>query len=378
MASFYFRSKSRHLWIKWYDENGDPHFESTNRFKRPNGEITPCPKNKEGERLARTICEEIEAAKKLKITKSFFIPLSEKSTSIQEAFDQFKKINKNKSASTIKEHNYFYKVLTQNFPAEQPCDILTKISTEEWLADLPELTPLRKKGKYSQNTRFSFQKNLKKFLNFCFERELIAKPFILSKDVLVRPEVREKIIFNDEHIHLIMEGLKNKNSNFRTCIYLLLYTGLRPSDILTILAEKIDLRNKSMEYYSPKAKKYISVPIDRRLIPVLKERIKIIPQGLLLDYANHHSVRRAFTRYLREDLKLKNIRYTPRTFRKSYDTWAYRYGMDIVANSRLVGHSVSTAEKNYREVALEKLRIEQKKFRLPPRPKSKKLVTPSQ
>ena len=58
--------------------------------------------------------------------------------------------------------------------------------------------------------------------------------FKINREVKTRPEVKEKIIFTDEDLQKVVKGLKEKNSNFQTMIFLLMYTGLRSSDILNI------------------------------------------------------------------------------------------------------------------------------------------------
>lgn len=370
MASWYPRKNSPYLWIKWFDHlHGKQVRESTNILLRPTKRIiTPCLKNtKEGEKLAKQICEEIEAAQKLDLGISYFAT-SKNQASIGDVFQLFKNINSNKDKSTIKNYELFFELFKKTFEENKPLKILTKQSLELWLSSVRQMKTNNGKV-YSPNYVYNFQKNLKKFLNYLFENEYL-KFFKLSKDVQVKIEVGRKIIFNPDHIHLIFDNLHKANSNLRTCIYLLTYTGLRSTDILTIRAEDIDLGNKSFQYYSPKLKKHIIIPAHPKLIPVLKERLLEVTKGPLLDYSDHKTIAHALNRFLKT-LEIDKHGYSPRTFRKSFDTWAYEKGMDSIANSRLVGHSVAIAEKHYREVYMGKLREELNKFGLPKRKKNK-------
>lgn len=378
MANFYKRKKSRWLWVKWYDEDGKPHFESTNKFVRPDGTITPCPATRDGERMAKKICDELEAVKKLRLAAKIFkpIPAKEREITIGETYERYEKLNRFKDPKTIYEHKRFYKLFTQTFPEDLPCNDITQEAIEDWLLSLRGLKS--RKGKIiKQNTVFNYQKNVRKYLTYLFEKKHIKVPFLISKDVLVKQVAGAKLIFRDEDIHKVLDGLKTKNLNFRTCVYLLTFTGLRPTDIINIPVDKIDFKRKTFEYYSKKGKDFRTIPIPRQIIPILKERIKEVPSGNLLDYTHHDAINKAFSRYIKKDLKIK-INYSPRTFRKSYDTWAYENGMDIVANSRLVGHNIHTAEKNYREVNIERLRSEQNKFKLPSKQREKKKCPPKQ
>lgn len=366
MASWYVREKSPYIWIKYFDpQKGKYAYQSTNSFVRPNGMVTPCIKgSRDAERKAKLICDEIEAAKRLNLVSSYFTP-QRKSISIGTAFSYFKDINLAKDKSTQKNYELFFNLFKKTFAENNPCDSINKKTIELWLASLKKLKTISG-NPYSQNYIYNFQKNLKKFLLYLFDNKYL-EPFKISKDVQVSIEVREKIIFKPGHIHLIMDNLLKTNSNFTTCIYLLLYTGLRTTDILTIKAENIDLSNKSYQYYSPKLKKYITVPIHPALFNILKKRLLEIEKGPLVQYSHHHAVQHAFKRYL-ASLEIDKFGYSPRTFRKSFDTWAYQSGMNTIANSRLVGHNITTAEKNYREVYLDTLQMELSKFTLPAKP----------
>lgn len=375
MASYYKRKNSPYYWIKFTDpDTGELVRESTNHWIRPDGSITPARVDrKDGEQLAKKICKEIDAAKRLNVSRSFFVT-SKDTTPIREAFAHFKRMNSRRSEKTLKEYDWFYGVFTQTFDPKRPVHILTKDTVEEWLLSLDHLYYYRNKkvdGKtvkekraYAANTKFIFQKDLVKFLNFLFEYKYLTEYFVINKDVRVRPEVREKIIFSVADITKILEHLGEKPSNFQISIYLLLYTGLRSTEILSIEGKRIDLDRESFQYYSRKSKDWRTVPIHPELIGKIKDRLKEVGEGRLSEYNDEQALNRAFKRYLKT-LGLDKKGYTARTFRKSFDTWAYDSDVDTVANSRLVGHSIATAEKHYREVEIEKLRKELHKFKVP-------------
>ena len=127
-----------------------------------------------------------------------------------------------------------------------------------------------KKLNFAQNTIHGYGKQLTHFLNFLFEYSY-TQMFKINREVKTRAEVKEKIIFTEADFSKIMKNLKKKNSNFVTTINLLAYTGLRPSDLMTINAEDIDLQNRIMKYYSPKTKKIQGNSISRKTCPNIKE-----------------------------------------------------------------------------------------------------------
>lgn len=288
MATKFYRPNSKYIWIKWYDpETKKPVRRSTADLIRPNGQISPCLKGiKKDEKLAEKICDEIESAKKLNLTKSYFVPLSDSEAgykSIDEAYKHFLKNNNKKSAATKYEFKNFFKVFSKYFPGNSPCNVIDKLSVENFLLSLSEEVYKKKvKDKetnkvteiylpYSKNSIYILQKNMNKFLDFLFEYEYLDKYFKINKDIKHKPEVKRKIIFSDNHINDILDQVDKENSNRKTAIYLLCYSGLRSSEILSIQIEDIDFNNQVFEYYSSKAKKYIKVPIHPFLIDIFKE-----------------------------------------------------------------------------------------------------------
>jgi integrase len=145
--------------------------------------------------------------------------------------------------------------------------------------------------------------------------------------------------------------------------YLLLYTGLRPSDIIDIKVEDIDLKNMTLNYYSSKVKVHNIIPLHNKLKPILTERVNQIKTGNIFEYATDGEMGKAFRRYL-ERLKLDNKGYGLRTFRKTFATRAFEEGMNLLSTSRLLGHrTMQTTQKYYTFVEKKKLAEELKKLK---------------
>lgn len=65
--------------------------------------------------------------------------------------------------------------------------------------------------------------------------------FKIKNAVKTKPEIKENIIFTDEDIVNIFSNLNLVKSNLLTTIYLLFYTGLRSTDMMTLQVGKIDI-----------------------------------------------------------------------------------------------------------------------------------------
>jgi integrase len=283
--------------------------------------------------------------------------LTRRST-LREAFDHFKINNASKHPKTIKDYDRFFDRFTKTFAETSACSVINKLSAEEWINGLKSLP-------HSANTIHGYFKQFNHFLNFLFEYGYTPM-FKINRDVKTKAEVKEKIVFRDEDIRIIFDNLATKNDNFKLTIYLLFYTGLRSSDILSIERDKIDLKNRSLSYYSPKRKKFREVVFHSDLLPILTSELNKKATGKLIDYNCVENINKAFNRYL-DKIKLLGRDYSARTFRKTFITLCRtRYNMDATVVRELVGHEhTNTTDRYYNQVSIERMKEELEKFRMP-------------
>lgn len=270
-----------------------------------------------------------------------------KQGTIVDAFEHFKTINQNRSASTKSTYEYFYRFLCEFVNADSDIKILDKRKCEEFLLWM------QRKSTLSQNTKFGVQKNLLKFLGFLFENEYLIKLFTISKAVRVSPQVKEPLIFTEEDRDMILNELANrgKNLNFRLAIKLLMYSGLRPSDILSLRYSSFDLQENTMKVHMPKVDRWLTRPIHKELLAIINEALEQVPKDNLetkvFNYSDAKAMGKAFSRYLRE-IGLESRGYNLRTFRKDFITRGQVSGVDIAVIADLVGHAdIRTTKRFY-------------------------------
>lgn len=344
MASIY---KPKDM-INWYISFIDPATGKTRNIS------TKLKATKENMKKADEFLKKIEEYTESKKRDYKGLPLRKKT--IKEAFSHFKDINFDKHIKTLKGYDTFYDRFTKEFEVNQPVTIINKSSSEAWLIGI-------KKLKKAKNTQYNYYKVFNKFLRFLFEYEYLPI-FMLNKDIKPKPERTEIIVFTKADNKKILETLdtKEKNSNFKTMIYLLNYTGLRPSDIVNLTVESIDLENLELSYYSQKTDQYFTVPFREKLKPILKERMNEVKSGKILNYASEKEMGKAFRRYLK-DIELTGKGYNLRTFRKTFATRAFEKDIAIVSTAALLGHSnMSTTMKYYTKANRKKLADELKKL----------------
>ncbi len=121
-------------------------------------------------------------------------------------------------------------------------------------------------------------------------------------------------------------------------IYLLMYTGLRPSDIINITNDQVNLQKMEFRFNSSKVDQWFVRPIHPMLKEALSKRISEVKSGHLLQYSHIKNMARAFQRYL-SIIKLEGRGYNLLTFRKDFISRSQEAGISISATSMLVGHS---------------------------------------
>jgi integrase len=345
MASLYTRKKSKYIWLKYYDKT----------IKNYHRESTKFTDTKEGWRKAKELLKEVNAGIVLgyKVTES---TNPGNVITIKDCYNHFKVQLAGKSKSTQDEYERFYKRFTDHFPETIDCKKITRPEIEKYLASIKALPKLQR------NTKHIYYKNTKRFLNFLFDNEYI--PFFkISKDFYIKPEVKDILVFEISDIKIILESLPKKNGNFQTMIYLLLYTGLRPSDLINVRVEDINFIEATLKYYSPKTDEHRTVPIHQELIPLLKNRVDEIQIGKLIQYSQIRNMGKAFQRFA--ELKGLNPDYNLRTFRKTFISLSHDAGVDLATVSKLVGHSnISTTSKYYHKLSLARQNSEINKLSL--------------
>lgn len=336
--------KNKILHIQWYDPIRKKTFSKSTRF------VDNLVNSKKASRLADKLQAELNKQADLIRGHGF------RDVTINDTIVHFMKVNSNKNPKTIKDYERFFKKFKESFDLNGSCLCITKLSIEDWLLSLRNL-------KLSNNSIHGYGKQCNHYLNFLFEYNYIS-PFKINRDVKTRPEIKEKIIFREDHLKMIMNDLRSKNSNFRITLLLLFYTGLRSSDILTITVERINFSEGTISYYSPKRKKYRTVPFHPCLKEFLLARTKEIKSGYVLQYARVENLGKAITRYFKE-LGLNDLGYTARTFRKTFVSLCRnKFNMDESVVKELVGHEHNnTTDLYYNHISLEVMKKELMKFK---------------
>lgn len=339
--------KSGNYWhLQWWDA----------RSKKTVRRTTKLLANEANKATARKIARKLqnELTTKNNALKGF--RLREKT--IGATFGELLNIYQDSHKKTIKDIKRFKKKFLEYFDENEPVISVNKRNVEDFLLSIKKLN-------LKQNSKHAYGKRLKHYLNFLFEYDYIPM-FKINRKIMTKQEVPPIITFKPEDFRKIFIHLSGKKDWFQTAVFLLAYTGLRSTDIISIKSEDIDLERRIIKYYSPKRKKNKVIGFHRDLVEILHSRMEIVDSGKILPYANEESLGRAVSRYFKQ-IGINGKSYSSRTFRKNFVTYCrgvLKIDKTLVEN--MVGHeNKSTQDRFYYDVNVEIMKDEISKFSLP-------------
>lgn len=136
-----------------------------------------------------------------------------------------------------------------------------------------DLLKYLEKKKYSQNNIGKHVKNIKTFISWAINKELITKSGFLSSKVVVFNKTAETVYLNNSEIELIanLDLEKHKLEVIRDLFFIGVYTGLRISDYSSITENNIINHegNKFLKVSTKKTNKVVVIPLHHRVDQIL-------------------------------------------------------------------------------------------------------------
>lgn len=271
--------------------------------------------------------------------------------------------------------------LTKRFYKFEHYDIASKqlksITSEMLQSYLNELAK-----HYSRNSILKTWTPIKQTLLYAIQQKEINSDVLngikIPKEINCKVKTKEIDVIEDKHIEIIYnEAYRTfKNGKYvygdaAKIVCLIMYTGLRISEMLGLKWEYVDFENKTLKVKTVIARvkeddKYITiekepksesstrtVPLPNRAVEILKDLEKSHPHHKPTDYVCLTSNKTLFTkrnieRVLSNMLTSLNINenYTPHSLRHGYGSILLSKGVDIKIVSELLGHKDITTTYN--------------------------------
>ena len=204
-----------------------------------------------------------------------------------------------------------------------------------------------------------------------FNHFLIREEY--TKDLVVHPN-KDKIkvargsegevdIFSDEEVEKILFYMENKEVSLRNklIIHILLYTGIRAGEIISIKTANIDFLTSHLKVIG-KGGKMREVPIKAELLNLMKEYLDTERKDhrlngseyLLLSQRASRLDRDTINKVLNKIGKELNVKVYPHKFRHTFGSLLLRKGASITTISNILGHSnIQTTIQHYINISKE-------------------------
>lgn len=174
-------------------------------------------------------------------------------------------------------------------------------------------------------------KVVKTFLNFCVKKKyLSSNPVFIKKPALPR---RAPECWSQEQVVTV---LKHAQGLAGQAIFINLYLGLRPNELMTLKWADIDLRAKMVTVQEAKDNQFRRIPLHNDLAGYLKK----LPRAaaLVLPGLNENFMRSAAER-IRKDASMMHIKRFWYSTRHTFATEYYKHTGDLKGLQEILGHS---------------------------------------
>lgn len=208
------------------------------------------------------------------------------------------------------------------------------------------------KENYTVNTINKKINSLNSFNHFLISKGLCKEKAVApNKDKIkvARGSEKEVEVFSDEEIEKILFYINDKqkiSQRDRLVIMLLLFTGLRVSELVNLKIADIDLLTLSLKVVG-KGGKFREVPIKLELKEAIKEYLEgerkehkhNESEYLLLTQRADKMDKDTVNKLLRKHGKKLNIKMKPHKLRHTFCTRLIKKGVDLTTVAKLAGHA---------------------------------------
>lgn len=206
----------------------------------------------------------------------------------------------------------------------------------------------------SETTIANYLRNVKVFFAFMHDDRVI-KVNPAKKIKNIKPKRRNKKLLSEFELKALMRTFETSTYyGYRsyTITRILLDTGMRIGECLSLLPEDVDYRNRAILIRGPKNKQdrhvFFSVKMSRELKRWMNYRDRYIDSEWLFPTTRGTKIQvPSFEKTLREHGKRVGIEVAPHILRNNFAKYYLMNGGDVISLSRILGHSSVEVTKVY-------------------------------
>lgn len=187
---------------------------------------------------------------------------------------------------------------------------------------------------------------IRKIYKIAMQNDIITKDYSQYLTVGETSKQTTREPFTKEEISRIL----NTEYPFVDSVVIMLYTGVRVGELLSLKTEHIHLEERWIDLHGTKTKSARRiVPIHKEIIPILEKRIELAKDGYLFHDDNNtpiapNTYRKNYFVPLMGYLGIQNR--TPHSCRHTFISIATACGMEPVLLRKIVGHTGDTITEN--------------------------------
>jgi integrase len=195
------------------------------------------------------------------------------------------------------------------------------------------------------------------FYKFAMENDIVNKDYSDYVDVGKNTSDSSRSVFTDEEIKRLFEVVNN--FDYVDTILIMIYTGLRIGELLTIKTDNVDIVNRTIiGGIKTEAGKDRVIPISNKILALIEHRILAGHKYLI---AKHNGQPMKYDNYYKEKftpiMQQLGMSHKPHDCRHTFATLMSNAGADTSALQKIIGHaSYETTANIYTHKDIEQLK----------------------
>lgn len=217
------------------------------------------------------------------------------------------------------------------------------------------INDLKEKG-LSTGTLKQIKSVLNMVFNYALKNEYINKNMVEFLDIGKFKKVIERKIFTDEEIKILWD---NKGKRDIDIILILIYTGLRVNELLTLENSQINIKNRYIKAGSKtEAGKDRLIPLNNKILPLIIKYIKLRNRYLFQTNTGNHLIYNNYRPIFKKVIQELGLQeHTIHDTRHTFATLLSNANADKTSIKNIIGHSnYEITEKIYTHKDIDQLK----------------------
>lgn len=180
---------------------------------------------------------------------------------------------------------------------------------------------------------------LNQLFNFAIENDITNKNYSKFVDIGKNEEETDRKPFTEKEIDILWENLGIIESI--DTILIMIYTGLRPGELILIKNDNIDIEKRIMKGgIKTRAGKNRTIPINKKILPLIKNRMSILNEFLIInDKKKQMSYFTYYNCHFKKIMEQLQMEHKPHDCRHTFATLMDNAEANKLCIKKIMGHA---------------------------------------